>query len=32
MSVFVHHITVLCNNIPVVSQTRMPKDKEDALK
>jgi len=32
MSVFVYHITVLCNNISVVSQNRMPKSKEDALK
>jgi len=32
MSVFVYHITVLCNNMPVILRNRMPKSKVDALK
>jgi len=32
MLVYVHHVTVLCNNIPMVLRNCIPKSKVDALK
>jgi len=31
MSAFVYHITILCNNIPLILRKCMPKSKVDAI-